>query len=230
MIDHLIESSIRHWDKAIRVLGAAALSRLVEHDPSYFINHVLPQLVSKYCASISYCWSKKVYDRSHSLLQETCKYYTVCFLPLLKLVWHSSHVKWWIKVQMTFGHPMTSLARYMLLWCVLKYIMFMNDIFLGPCKCHQGHSSKIAWYFWIRTHPWSCLSFDWMFVFGTSALWSRNTWPLEKTGLFITRAKGRKCSAICSGSIQCLFSNLWCWSTSDWCLPWQDSIVTYDLW
>lgn len=55
MIDHLIESSIRHWDKAIRVLGAAALSRLVEHDPSYFINHVLPQLVSKYCASISYC-------------------------------------------------------------------------------------------------------------------------------------------------------------------------------
>lgn len=52
MIDHLIQSSIRHWDKAIRVLGAAALSRLVEHDPDYIINYVLPQLVSSPCAYV----------------------------------------------------------------------------------------------------------------------------------------------------------------------------------
>ncbi|KAI9310691.1 armadillo-type protein [Dichotomocladium elegans] len=46
MIQHLTSVTIRHWDKAMRVLAAAALNRLVDLDPRYFIDSILPELTS----------------------------------------------------------------------------------------------------------------------------------------------------------------------------------------
>lgn len=46
LIDHLIQISIRHWDKQMRVLASQTLGKLVSIDPEIFLNKVLPRLVS----------------------------------------------------------------------------------------------------------------------------------------------------------------------------------------
>ncbi|KAG2186104.1 hypothetical protein INT43_002542 [Umbelopsis isabellina] len=45
LIDHLLQISIRHWDKQMRVLASQTLGKLVPVDPQMFLSIVLPRLV-----------------------------------------------------------------------------------------------------------------------------------------------------------------------------------------
>ncbi|KAI9499220.1 tubulin folding cofactor D C terminal-domain-containing protein [Zychaea mexicana] len=44
LVNHLVSTTTRHWDKAMRVLAASALQRLATLQPYYFINLILPDL------------------------------------------------------------------------------------------------------------------------------------------------------------------------------------------
>ncbi|KAI8082900.1 tubulin-specific chaperone D-like protein [Halteromyces radiatus] len=45
LIDHLVTTTSKHWDKSMRVLASKTLYQLVPLDPVYFMDQVLPSLV-----------------------------------------------------------------------------------------------------------------------------------------------------------------------------------------
>ena len=45
LIDHLVSTTTRHWDKSMRILAASSLQRLTTLQPYHFINLILPDLV-----------------------------------------------------------------------------------------------------------------------------------------------------------------------------------------
>ncbi len=54
IVEHLIFIKILHWDLALRELAAKTLRRLATLDVDYFVDFVLPRLVSYYLPRIAY--------------------------------------------------------------------------------------------------------------------------------------------------------------------------------